>query len=372
MKVSIQKDVFIKAMSDVTRAIGGKVSLPILSGVKISTSNEGIILICSNGDISIERKIPLEQGGDEKATISSEGTVVLNARFLNDVVKKLPGNDVLIEVDQNNVTKVSSGKSIFSLNGMPADEYPNLPEIEGDEDIILSASDLSILVKQTAFAVAASETRPILQGVNLSFKDGFKAVATDSHRLAQKQLKITGKEERQVTVPAKALVELSKIIEDPEEKIEVILTNNQALFKTHNLLFYSRLLDGSYPDTSRLIPTSFSTTLNINLKELMAALDRCNLFELKKKVATLEVKDKQAVLTVTSPEVGKVEEFLEDIEIDGDDLKLTFSIKFTIDALKAFESEKVKIEFTGPLRPFIISTENDPTMIQLVLPVKTN
>ncbi|MED3554118.1 DNA polymerase III subunit beta [Cytobacillus praedii] len=374
MKISIQKDVFIKAMSDVTKAISGKVSIPILSGVKITASTEGIFLICSNGNISIERTIFLEQGGEELASLLKDGSVVLNGNFLYEVVKKLPGKDILIEVDKNNVTKVSSGKSKFSLNGMPAEEYPNFPKIEGEADVVLSSADLSLLVKQTAFAVADSDARPLLTGVNLLLKDGLNVVSTDSHRLARKQMKISSKEDRQVTVPANALVELSKILEnEPEEKIEVILADNQALFKTNNILFYSRLLEGNYPDTSKLIPSSFTTSLNIKVKTLLAALDRCSLIETnaKDKVVTMEVKDNKAILTVSSPEIGNIEEVLEDIEIAGEDIKLTFSIKFTKAALKAFMSEKVKFELTGPQRPFIITAENDPSLVQLILPVRT-
>lgn len=371
MQVSIQKEVLIKAMSDVTRATSSKATTPILSGVKITAVKEGVRLVGSDGEISIERTIPHELNGDEKASVTKEGSVVLNAKFLNEIVKKLPGNDVSIEVEKNNVTKVSSGKSVFSLNGLSAEEYPNLPSVEGNDDLVITAADLDLLVKQTAFAVATSESRPVLKGINITLKDGLKAVATDSHRLAVKKLKIAANdEEQQVTIPAKALIELSRILEDPEEKIEILFTANQALFKTHNLLFYSRLLEGGYPETSRLIPTSFKTTLKVNLKEMIAALDRCSLFENRNKRVRLDIKEQQAILTAETQEVGKMEEFLEGIEVTGEDLSLSFSYKLALDALKSFSSEKVNFEFSGKERPVILSVEGDESLIQLILPVR--
>lgn len=370
MKFEIQKEVLIHAVGVVIKAISPKVSVPILSGLKITATSKEIIFVGSNNDISIQKTVPLEKNGDEKAKVHEEGSVVLNAKFLNELVRKVPKDDIIFTVEKNNVTKIKSGKSVFSLNGFPAEEYPKLPEIEGEADFTLSAGDLNSIVKQTAFAAATSELRPILTGINLNLKDGLKAIVTDSHRLAIKELKLAG-EDRNVTIPAKALIELSKVFEDQEEQVEVILKDTQALFKSHNLLFYSRLLDGNFPQVSKLLPTTFNTTLKVDRKGLSAALNRCALIESKNKVVVLEVKDMQAVLTVSSPEVGQIEEYLEDFEIEGKDIKIAFSYKFTQDALSAFEDEKVQFQFVEALRPFIIKGEKCDSVTQLVLPVRT-
>ncbi|MCP1161397.1 MULTISPECIES: DNA polymerase III subunit beta [Bacillus] len=372
MKISIQKEVLERAVSDVYKAISPRVSLPILSGIKITATKQSISLIGSDSNISIEKIVPLEKNGEELASVMKEGSVVINGKFLNEVVKKLPQKDIEITVDSKNVTSLKSGKSQFNLNGFPAEEYPKLPSIEGETDVSLTAEEIQLLVKQTAFAVSTSEVRPVLTGVNLSFKDVLKIVATDSHRLSSKEMNISLKEERQVTIPAKALVELSRIIESNKNNVDVLITDNQVLFKASNLNFYTRLLDGKYPDTSRLIPTESKTQLKLKVRELEQALKRCAVIEPKNFVVTVEIKDKQVHITSTVSEIGKVEETLEDFEVTGEDLKISFNYKLVLDALSAFGTEHIQVKFLGEQRPFIFVSEEEQSLIQLVLPVRTN
>lgn len=371
MEIIIKRDVLVKAVNDVLKAISSSVNVPILTGIKIVANADGVFLSGSDTNISIQRVIPLKEKEQEIVTIKKEGSVVLNAKFFSELIKKLQ-NEIHIITDNKNVTKVKSGNSVFSLNGMPADEYPKLPTIEGDSDFVLTGADIQLLVKQTVFAAATSETRPLLTGVNITLKDGLKAVTTDSHRLCLKKMKVAGSEEKQVTIPGKALTELSKIVEDPEEKIDVVLTDNQVLFKAHNLSFLTRLLDGNYPDISRLIPTEFKTALKGQLKDLKAALERCSLIQGKNEVVRLEAKGNEITLTRKSPEFGDLIETLVGFEKDGEDLSISFSYRYVLQSLGAVSSaDKIRMDFTGAMRPFLIHADGDESLTQLILPVRT-
>lgn len=372
LKINVKKDVLVKTVQDVAYVIDSKPNLPILSGLKISTVSDGIRLVGTDNDMTIVRTIPLQEKDKEIASVKEEGSIVLNAKFLLDIVKKAPKEDISIEVGKNLVTKVQSGKSSFKLNGFDAEDFPKLPQIDGEADFSVAVGELKALIGQTSFAASTSETRPILTGVNITLDKGVKAVATDSHRLALKTMAIsTGDEARNITIPAKSLTELSKVLVDQEEMVDVKITDTQILFQSHNLFFYSRLLDGNFPDISRLIPESFKTNLLLNKKELKGALDRCSLLITEKvKVVNLQVTDNKAMLTVTHPEIGTVEEFIEDVKIEGEDIKIAFSTKFALDALNSIGTNKVKIDFVGALRPFLIRADNDDALTQLVLPVR--
>ena len=200
--------------------------------------------------------------------------------------------------------------------------------------------------------------------------------ATDSHRLASREVPIkeTNMEFPSVVVPGKSLNELNKILDDTEEMVEISVTNNQILFRTKHLNFLSRLLDGNYPETSRLIPDQSKTVLHVKTKELLSTIDRASLLakEERNNVVRLTTKGDQLVeITSNSPEVGTVAEEITVQSIEGEELKISFSSKYMIDALKAIEYDDVKVEFTGAMRPFIIRPANDDPIIQLILPVRT-
>ncbi|MDG0959267.1 DNA polymerase III subunit beta, partial [Bacillus paranthracis] len=202
-------------------------------------------------------------------------------------------------------------------------------------------------------------------------------IATDSHRLALRKAKIEGiadEFQANVVIPGKSLNELSKILDESEEMVDIVITEYQVLFRTKHLLFFSRLLEGNYPDTTRLIPAESKTDIFVNTKEFLQAIDRASLLARDGrnnvvKLSTLE----QAMLEISSnsPEIGKVVEEVQCEKVDGEELKISFSAKYMMDALKALDSTEIKISFTGAMRPFLIRTVNDESIIQLILPVRT-
>ncbi|UJL46413.1 DNA polymerase III subunit beta [Virgibacillus sp. NKC19-16] len=377
MKFIISRDQLITSVQDVMKAISSRTVIPILTGIKIEAKKHGIILTGSDSDISIESYIPAEQ--DENVNIEhiEEGSIVLQAKYFPDIVRKLPEKMVEIESDENLKLTIRSGKAEFNLNGQDAEEYPQLPTLQTDESFEMPTDLLKSLTKQTVFAVSTMETRPILTGVHMKLNaNTLTFTATDSHRLASREIPVneTNVEFSNIVVPGKSLTELNKILGDTPEPVEISVTNNQILFRTKHLKFMSRLLDGNYPETSRLIPDQSKTVLHVKTKELLNTIDRASLLakEERNNVVKLTTEGDHLVeITSNSPEVGTVAEEITVQSMEGEELKISFSSKYMIDALKAIEYDDVKIEFTGAMRPFIIRPANEDPILQLILPVRT-
>lgn len=379
MKFVIQREQLMESLQHVMKAVSSRAAIPILTGIKLEAYPQGIKLTGSDSDISIESFIPVEEDGHIYVEHIEPGSVVLQAKYFPEIIRKLPQQTVDIEVDDHFNVSIRSGSAEFHLNGQDADEYPHLPEIQTEESFSISSDLLKDLIRQTVFAVSSSETRPILTGVNVSLQDGkLSFVATDSHRLASRKIPVNGNlallEEKSIVIPGKSLNELNKILDDNQETIQISLTQNQIFFKTKNLHFLSRLLDGNYPETSRLIPDQSKTIVIMDTKELLHVVDRASLLakESRNNVVKLVTKGDQLIeVSSNSPEIGKVVESIEAKSIDGEELKISFSAKYLIDALRVMDNTQVKIEFTGAMRPFLIRPLDDEDLLQLILPVRT-
>jgi len=377
MRFIIQRDYLLQSVQDVMKAVTSRTTIPILTGIKIVVSEEGVTLTGSDSDVSIESFIPKEEDGNEIVEIKQTGSIVLQAKFFSEIVRKLPTDTVEIDVENHLQTVIRSGKSEFNLNGLDAEEYPHLPQIAEENVFRIPTDLLKSLIRQTVFAVSTSETRPILTGVNWKVEDNeLTCIATDSHRLALRKAKLeteaVGK--HNVVIPGKSLTELSKILDDTTTMVDIVITENQVLFKTKHLLFFSRLLEGNYPDTARLIPNERKTDVVVNTKEFLQAIDRASLLarEGKNNVVKFSIIEGNTIeVSSNTPEIGKVVEEIPAQSVEGEELKISFSAKYMMDALKALEGSEIQISFTGAMRPFVIRPLNDEAILQLILPVRT-
>ncbi|MDE6376064.1 MAG: DNA polymerase III subunit beta [Ligilactobacillus sp.] len=378
MKFTVHRTAFIQYLNDVQRAISSKAALEILSGIKLDLSEDGLTMTGSNSDISIETVISI---ADENAALNIEktGSVVLPARFFNEIVKKLPEDSLSVEVNDRFQATIRSGSAEFIINGLDPDAYPHLPEIDSREQLTLPGDVLKQVINQTVIAASKQETRPILTGIHLAIKAGqLLAVATDSHRLSQRKLTLNGDSaaDYDIIVPAQSMNELAKMLGDLSEDIEIQISENQILFILGNTSFYSRLLEGNYPDTERLIPQNSTTTLEINAPAFLRAIERASLLshEGHNNVVKLSMKSgtAQATLYSNSPEVGNVEEELTFNKLEGNDLDISFNPDYMKDALRSFGQSEVTLNFTMPLRPFtLVPSEAQGEFIQLITPVRT-
>ncbi|HET7657778.1 MAG TPA: DNA polymerase III subunit beta, partial [Bacillales bacterium] len=236
---------------------------------------------------------------------------------------------------------------------------------------------LKDVIRQTVFAVSTSEAQPVLTGVNWEVENGtLTCVATDGHRLASRKVAIeTGLDGlTSVVIPGESLNELGKILDDGSEWVEFVVTESQTLFKTENLLFFSRLLDDNYPDTKRLIPAESKTEVIVDTKALLEALDRTWLLarEDRNNVVKLSTLNKNEIeVSSNSPELGRVFEKVNVVSLEGEEVKISFSAKFVMAALRAIDAPQVVVRFTGAMRPFLIQPTEDDSVLQLVLPVRS-
>ncbi len=378
MQFFINKERFIASIQDVIKAVAVRTTIPILTGIKIEADENGVTLTGSDSDISIRSFIPKLEDDQELVEVVKPGSIVLQARFFSEVVKKMPETIVELRVEDQYKTIISSGNAEFVIHGLDPEEYPRLPLLEDDVRFSIRTDLLKTFIKQTVFAVSTSETRPILTGVHWVIKNQeLLGVATDSHRLAQKKILLepdTEELEKDIVIPGKSLNELIKVVDGrTDEFVQIAITENQILFQAKNLLFYSRLLEGKYPETSRLIPADWKTSVTLDAKEFLQAVDRASLLarEGKNNVIKFSTLAGDSVeISSYTPEIGTVQEKI-NATIEGEEIKISFSAKYMMDALRAIDGTEVTIYFTGPLRPFIIKTDHDESILQLLLPVRT-
>ena len=379
MNFTINRSAFISQLNNVLRAISSKTTIPILTGLKMVVNEDNIVLTGSNSDITIESVINANDA-DNDLTIEETGAIVLPARFFSDIVKKLPDKKVTIEVTSGFQADITSGSAKFQINGQDAENFPHLPEIETNKSVTLPNDILKEVIRQTVIAVSRQESRPILAGVHMMLKDGvLTAVATDSHRLAQRKVVLENIDngiDFDVIIPGKSMEELSGMISDVHEDVQMQVTENQVLFIFGNTHFYSRLLEGNYPETSQLIPQTADTTVELEAGTFLSSIERASLLshESRNDVVKLSLKPSENLVRISgdSPDIGTVEEEVVTSALDGNDLEISFNPNYMKDALRSFGQATIKISFTSPLRPFtLVPTEDQENFVHLITPVRT-
>lgn len=382
MKFTIGRAAFTAQLIDVSRAIPSKATIPILTGIKITATKEGITLIGSDAEISIESFLSV-QDDSLGLEIEETGSIVVTARIFNDIVRKLPTTKVTIETNEQFILTATSGEAIFSLNGTDGQSYPRLPEIESDRKINLPTVLFKELISQTIFSASNQESRPVLTGVHLMMNEGhITGVATDSHRLSRRQIPVEFTTDQAnfeaITIPKKTLNELERIVQD-DQTIEMIVTEQQVIFLIDNLTIYSRLLEGNYPDTDRLLPSSHTTEIVLSADQFLHAIDRASLMshQGKNNVVQLDITDDNIDLSVQGSSLGSANESISAKSITGEPIKISFNPDYMKDALRSFSGVDINVGFTSSVRPLLISAlEKSETpnneLLQLLTPIRTH
>ncbi|MFA1712791.1 DNA polymerase III subunit beta [Peribacillus frigoritolerans] len=375
MEFKINKECFKKAISDVSHAVSVKTPIPILSGIKIVANYDCLTLLGSNSDIVIQKTIPLTIDGVKELEVFEKGTVVLSAKYLSDIVKKL--YDVIhVKLNENQSVTIKSNEIVMNLNGLHSGEYPNLPQIDGAAYFNIPSVELLEIIKQTAFAVSKSETRPALTGVNLSIKENkLTCVATNSHRLALREHVLESKLNGSFIIPSKNLNELTKLFNNEADIIHIFITESYIVFKSNNISLFSRLIEGNYPNVSGLLPKDLKTIITVDTNTLLNGIDRACVFasEWKNNNVRLEILNNSKLrISSNSTELGEIEETQSIKSIRGEaGLSVSLDGSFLLDALKAIKENEVKLSFGGPMRPVLIEPSDNSSYRHLISPVRT-
>lgn len=374
MKIKIKKEVLLENLNKVSKAISTKNLIPILSGIKFDLTYKGLLLTASDNDITIQTFIPAENNKD--MIIEKEGSIIIQGKYILDIVRKLPDEYINIEVIDELKILIYTENSEFNLNGIDKKEYPNISLEDNKTHVNISPKEFKKLVNQTAFATSNDESRPILTGINIKITGNiFECSATDSYRLAKKQIVLNDviEENYNIIIPSKNILEFIKIIDDNGDNLEIHIFNNKILFKNNNLLFQSRLISGNYPNINNLIPTDSFLKISANLDDIYNVIDRASILtsDKEKNIVTLETNGNMLIVKSSSAEVGRVEEKMNIIKNNDENIKISFSAKYMLEALKSFSGKNIEMSFVGEVKPIIVKDDEEENLIQLVLPIRT-
>jgi len=370
MKFVVKKEILLDSLNNTSKAISTKNLIPILTGIKFDLKEDGLYLYASDTDVSIRTYIPK----DKLTSLDEVGSIVIGGKYIVEIIRKLPNTDISIEVIDGYKLIISTDNTEFNLNGVNPNEYPNLDLDETKEPIVINTEVFKEMINQTVFATSPSETRPLLTGINFRINGSeLEVLATDSYRLARKLVSIDHEVENDVNIviPGKNLVELTKMLDDDKANVEIHLFSNKVLFKYGNMVFLSRLLSGTYPTTSNIIPKDFNIELECSFDDLFNMIDRASLLtsDRDKNTIKLSLNKNELMISSNSPEIGKVEE---KITVESDkEINISFSSKFMLDAIKSFNKEKIIICMNNDSSPIVIKNSEDTSLVQLVLPIKT-
>ena len=303
MKLTIKKDLLLNALNKVSKAISTKNLIPVLAGIKFELKKKKLTLTASDNDITIQTMI--ESTNEEDFKVEQEGSIIIQGKYILDIVRKLPDKYINIEVIDELKILIYTENSEFNLNGISESEYPNIGLEESKKKVHIKASVFKDIVNQTAFASSNEESKPVLTGINFNIVgDVLECNSTDSYRLARKVIKLDGASEENynIVIPSHNILEFSRIIDDEDGDIELHIFNNKILFKTGNLKFESRLINGTYPNTSNLLPDDSYLVVSTNLNAFYDVIDRVSILtsDKEKNIVTLETKGDILVLKSSS------------------------------------------------------------------------
>ncbi len=368
MKLSISRDTFLAALQVVGRAVSSRAAIPSLGGVKLTAASGQLTLSATDTELGLTMTV-------SELAIESEGTLLLPGRLLGDVVRNLPEGEVslVLRPEQGDV-ELTAGSAHFHLRTLSAEDFPRLPELEG-EVAKLPAGPLAETIDLVARAASRDEVRPILTGVLLHAEGGtLTMVATDSYRLSVKhtELERALPESIEANVPARALRELARIIaqEGPDD-VSISLARNQAVFQAGSVVVFSRLIEGQFPSWRQLIPESFEHEVRLPRSELVEVARRVS--QLAQRNAPLRFAFAEGELTVAAetPEVGDASEALP-APYSGEPLEIAFNPQFLIEGLESVEGDELAIKLSSPLRPGLLQPVGREDFSYLVMPIRLN
>lgn len=359
MKLTINKNELNKALSTVNGVIDKNAPLPSLSNILFETQDNILVLTASNGDVSVKTTTPLET--------NETGSVLLDGKTISDAVAKLDG-DITLENKEHRV-KVNNDKTEYKLNSAEVNSYPQIDFELGEDEVILDGNEFVYALEKVIGSVATSNERPIFMGVNIKSKGSeLEFSSTDSYRLSKSYMTLDNEIEIDVTILGSTLRNVARIVKD--KKVGFSTNGSRVVITTDDTVFVTRLVDGLYPETDRLIPNDFKSHVTVNRQDLIRAVDRAS-FMREDNVWTLNLSPKGDILTITTQakEIGTTHEELP-IELKGEEISLNINGKYLLDALNALEDKEVTFNLVGELQALTVSDSTN--QVQLLLPMRVS
>src|SRR5689334_801378 len=374
MKVTVLQENLARGLSIVSRAVSSRTTLPVLSNILIATDEGRLRLSATNLEMGITCWIA--------ARIDEEGSTTVPSRTLSDLVNTLPGDQVQLTLDvKTQNLHVKGGASNNDIKCIDAQEFPPLPTPEMKDAVQLNVADFKEMIHQVAFAASTDEARPVLMGVLMNVeKDKVTMVAADGFRLSVRKAQLTNAVPQPINViiPARALNELARVANDPEEPIYMVVPKQrgQVLFRVKDVEVVSQLIDGTFPDYHQIIPRSYKSRTLVSTATLLKACKQAEIFAREgSNVARLDIKSAQSEMqpseveiSATSEETGKNETIVE-ATVDGTGLLIAFNVKFLREALEVIRTPNVALETSAPNAPGVVRPVGDDQFLHVIMPM---
>ncbi len=367
MNLTITKEQIINGLQAVQNVVSTRTTLPILSNVLLRAEGDRIEFTATDLDVTIACSV--------EANVKKPGASTVPVKKLFGIVRELTNSEIDVEVDEKNTCSVRSGASFYKINGLSSDEFPPLPKFKEDKKVVLPQETVRSMLKKTSFAISSDESRYVLNGIFISLKDHkMTMVATDGRRLAlvDEEVDVSDKSQGEFIVPAKAVFELNRLLQDKGE-IEIRYTENQASFtlkdeKGFSVLIITKLIEGNYPNYRQVIPGEVKERISLIREEFLHALRRAEIMTSEKSNSVkMTFSKNNLAITANSPEVGEARESLA-INYKGKEMAIAFNPKYLIDPLNALVNDEVFIELIDELSPGVLKI-NGP-FLYVVMPMR--
>lgn len=362
MIVTCEKEKLNGLVQTALRAISTRVTMPILSGLLVQAEDQKLTISGTDLEISIRT--------GAEANVQESGTTVVSGRLLGDIVKNLSPGEVKMETGEKYLVISTSGGE-YRIREMMPEDYPQIPEWEGEAVIKVSSEQLSQAVNQTSRASSSDEKRPVLTGslIEKSVGEGsVRMVSTDSYRLAWREFEVNGPiaEWEDCIVPSKTLNEVARLAGSSDEDVEMKVQQRQAMFRTGGVVIGSRLIEGQFPNYRQLIPKGEKTTVKINKEELLEVLKRALIFGHNLKVG---VYSNHLRVSTETPEVGDSQEEIP-AEVEGEEMEIGFNGSYMIDGIVGVGSGEVVMRMDDPQKPALVMADGEEDYKYILMPVR--
>ena len=363
MKFICDRNKLTEAVTNVQRAVSSKSTIPALEGILIKAEANKITLFGYDLEICITTTID--------ASVQQQGSSVIKAKLFADIIRRLPENNITIEVDDKNIVFISCGKANFKLVGMPAEDYPEIPVIRSTDTIKISSEILNSMIKQTIYAVADTDVKPINKGTLFEIENKiFRMISLDGYRLAIRTENIDYEGEKYMIVPGKSLSEVSKLINEDAENIEIISGGRHIIFKIGSYSVISRLIEGQFINYKASIPESHLTQIRINTRKFIDTIERLSLLLTDKMKSPIKCCIEDSIINAScNTPLGQAEDQI-DVSMTGENIEIGFNNKFLLDALRNSETDEIIMELSGATKAIVIKPTEGNSFLFMLMPMR--
>jgi DNA polymerase-3 subunit beta len=371
MEFKIDKETFLRALQKVQGIVEKRNTMPILSNVLIEATADAIFLTATDLEVGMKTSYP--------TNVLTEGKITVSAKKIYEIIKELSDEEIIFSTRENDWVEIRCGKAHFNIVGLSSDEFPYFPKINEDRFVKVTSSLIREMIDKTSYAICHDETKYNLNGIFIKTQEEnnrqiLRMVATDGHRLSIAEKEFTGMIDNElqkgVIFPKKGIFELKKMTEEEEDDIMICFLDNNAVVKKGNTFIVMRLIDGDFPDYTRVMPVNNDKVLKINRETFFHSLRRMSILSSEKfKGIKFDIKAGSMEISASNPELGEAREEI-DLDYAGEPLTVRFNARYLLDVLTVLEDEFVEMDLRDELSPAIMRPAASMDFRSVIMPMR--